>query len=489
MSQSFRYGAEPFQGFTEFDEAESADEFGAFGEHEFDEFGEPEFGDFEMFETDFEFEPEEERGRSAAGGRRAPARAGGPARAMGRGGAGRGGIGRGASGRAQRPGMRQARGARGPGGMRGPDMRGGGRPGSRPGMRPGMRGPEMRTPGGMRARGGMRRSGRGPGDMRRFGTQPPGPPGTRPRPGRWWRRRYPYFYPGYVIRRSVELPLDASPYPTVGRFGNWLRSGNDVVLLLDEDPAPLDQAAAGASPEGAAGAPPEAAGGTPPSDAGATPPEGGGGAPPEGSGDTPPTGAADASASGSEGELSGRGGLSRRKLKKIQHALNYILGLRLPPDGVSNPQTRSALRSYQEQKGLVPHGEADYETEVELANDIAESMAYETEFGTDTACFRRCKAASDACNVFNPDPQCFFDFVECISKCNCPPQPTLRIGSSGNAVAFLQTRLNARGATPRLVVDGIFGPKTDAAVRAFQRSRGLVVDGVVGPKTWTALGC
>jgi peptidoglycan hydrolase-like protein with peptidoglycan-binding domain len=314
--------------------------------------------------------------------------------------------------------------------------------------------------------------------MRRFGTQPPGPqpPGT-PRFGRRWRR-YPYFYPGYAISRPVELPLDVSPYPSVGRFGNWLRSGNDVILLLDEDAAPLDQAAAAASPEGAAGAPPESGGAPPPPDAGATPPESAGDAPPEAA---PPE--------GTEGELGGRGGLSRGKLKKIQHALNYILGLRLPPDGVSNPQTRSALRSYQEQKGLVPHGEADYETEVELANDIAESMAYETEFGTDTACFRRCKAASDACNVFNPDPQCFFDFVECISKCNCPPQPTLRKGSSGNAVAFLQNRLNARGATPRLVVDGIFGPKTDAAVRSFQRSRGLVVDGIVGPKTWTALGC
>jgi peptidoglycan hydrolase-like protein with peptidoglycan-binding domain len=38
-----------------------------------------------------------------------------------------------------------------------------------------------------------------------------------------------------------------------------------------------------------------------------------------------------------------------------------------------------------------------------------------------------------------------------------------------------------------LQVDGIFGPLTDAAVRSFQQALGLVVDGIVGPLTWQAL--
>ena len=38
-----------------------------------------------------------------------------------------------------------------------------------------------------------------------------------------------------------------------------------------------------------------------------------------------------------------------------------------------------------------------------------------------------------------------------------------------------------------LVVDGVFGPKTQQWVAAFQGAAGLVPDGIVGPLTWQAL--
>lgn len=64
--------------------------------------------------------------------------------------------------------------------------------------------------------------------------------------------------------------------------------------------------------------------------------------------------------------------------------------------------------------------------------------------------------------------------------------PTLRVGSRGPAVTRLQNALRAKGY--RISADGAFGPRTLAAVRAFQRSRRLAADGVVGPRTWGALG-
>jgi hypothetical protein len=65
---------------------------------------------------------------------------------------------------------------------------------------------------------------------------------------------------------------------------------------------------------------------------------------------------------------------------------------------------------------------------------------------------------------------------------------TLSIGSSGPDVVQLQNQLNINLPDPSpLVADGIFGSQTLARVKMFQSESGLVVDGVVGPKTWAAL--
>ena len=58
-------------------------------------------------------------------------------------------------------------------------------------------------------------------------------------------------------------------------------------------------------------------------------------------------------------------------------------------------------------------------------------------------------------------------------------------GSTGSAVSKLQTILNEHGYG--LAVDGIFGEKTRAAVRDYQKWYNLKLDGIAGPETWGSL--
>jgi len=79
------------------------------------------------------------------------------------------------------------------------------------------------------------------------------------------------------------------------------------------------------------------------------------------------------------------------------------------------------------------------------------------------------------------------------------PERTLKLHDKGDDVKHLQDDLNivmygfgknavdGQPNSPRLIVDGDFGAKTEARVKDFQRNNNLTVDGIVGPKTWQAL--
>lgn len=62
---------------------------------------------------------------------------------------------------------------------------------------------------------------------------------------------------------------------------------------------------------------------------------------------------------------------------------------------------------------------------------------------------------------------------------------TVRYGSTGSAVRQLQSALNQKGY--QLSEDGIFGAKTRAAVRDYQKKNGLLLDGIAGSQTWNHL--
>ena len=72
------------------------------------------------------------------------------------------------------------------------------------------------------------------------------------------------------------------------------------------------------------------------------------------------------------------------------------------------------------------------------------------------------------------------------------PGTPLRRGTTGPSVVTIQTALNrisqSYPAIPKIpAVDGIFGSRTEAAVRKFQEVFNLAPDGIVGPSTWYAL--
>lgn len=63
--------------------------------------------------------------------------------------------------------------------------------------------------------------------------------------------------------------------------------------------------------------------------------------------------------------------------------------------------------------------------------------------------------------------------------------PSQQAGSQHEPVQAVQYLLRAHGHL--VAVDGIFGPVTTGAVRAFQTAKQLTADGIVGNRTWPAL--
>ena len=69
---------------------------------------------------------------------------------------------------------------------------------------------------------------------------------------------------------------------------------------------------------------------------------------------------------------------------------------------------------------------------------------------------------------------------------DAPKNDTLKVGSRGTDVKALQNKLIELGYLSGKA-DGVYGSKTAAAVKAFQKDHGLTADGIVGPQTWNTL--
>ena len=72
-----------------------------------------------------------------------------------------------------------------------------------------------------------------------------------------------------------------------------------------------------------------------------------------------------------EGEVNRK---SRDYIKWVQQSLNQIMGLKLAVDGTTGAQTRSAIRSFQQQKGLKADGVVGSSTEAALKAALGRSQ-------------------------------------------------------------------------------------------------------------------
>jgi peptidoglycan hydrolase-like protein with peptidoglycan-binding domain len=135
-------------------------------------------------------------------------------------------------------------------------------------------------------------------------------------------------------------------------------------------------------------------------------------------------------------------------------------------DGIYGPQTRAAVTEWQRRLGITADG----------------IWGPQTQRSTDQL-FTYLASNNTPTPAPTPSPQ--VDLAGIADAIRNATRQTIRIGSRGDAVRWLQILLNNAGAS--LAIDSVFGPQTDAAVRAYQAAHGLTVDGVVGPRTWGAL--
>jgi peptidoglycan hydrolase-like protein with peptidoglycan-binding domain len=127
------------------------------------------------------------------------------------------------------------------------------------------------------------------------------------------------------------------------------------------------------------------------------------------------------------------------EVRQMQRQLS-ILGFKPGPvDGIFGPITEAALKAFQKSRGLTPNGVFAQQSNTKI--DRATGLDI--------------------------------------------PKGLLREGSRGEGVEDLQRALHSRGFNPG-PADGIFGPRTEGALKSFQRSRAITADGIFGPQTQAA---
>lgn len=134
-------------------------------------------------------------------------------------------------------------------------------------------------------------------------------------------------------------------------------------------------------------------------------------------------------------------------VKWVQWQLNKMTGSNLEVDGIFGNSTHLAVKAFKIEKGLAGNDIVDKNTRTALKGIVV--------------------VTNNTATLNNPYTK---------------PSITLRKGSRGNCVKWLQWQLNKVAGT-NLKIDGDFGSSTRLAVIHFQSNNGLSPDGVVGIQT------
>ena len=143
------------------------------------------------------------------------------------------------------------------------------------------------------------------------------------------------------------------------------------------------------------------------------------------------------------------------EIQQRLQAAGFVVGI---IDGILGEKTQLAIMNFQAAAGLKVDGIVGPATMAALGGTTAVSTTQTTTSSQQTSVTQQTSTGSIVYNTSNADD-----------------------------TYTLQQRLTAYGYSVG-TIDGIYGVRTDAAVRAFQAANGLTVDGIAGPATMAALG-
>lgn len=147
-------------------------------------------------------------------------------------------------------------------------------------------------------------------------------------------------------------------------------------------------------------------------------------------------------------------------------------------DGIFGPLTEKAVINYQKNHGLMIDGIVGQETYKHLSG-VSVSVTNEIEESDSNSDAQIYAAETNIEDI--PDPV-IATSIDSVEKNDINTVDLLQNGDRGQAVKDLQKLLKNKGYY-NSSLDGIFGPRTEAAVRNYQINNQLAVDGIAGPQT------